>query len=119
MKSRGTPPIVSNVGGLADSVVDCTPESIANGTGNGFKFTQYTSDATYFPLVMDLMVMALQVSATEFVRPVDNVFVGSGGRVVTYRDQGIGTRITGYAAMTGGAGEILHDTLTEAMPPAP
>lgn len=41
----GTPPIVSNVGGLADSVVDCTPESIANGTGNGFKFSQYTADA--------------------------------------------------------------------------
>ena len=41
----GSPPIVSNVGGLADSVVDCTPESMGNGTGNGFKFTQYTSEA--------------------------------------------------------------------------
>ncbi len=41
----GTPPIVSNVGGLADSVVDCTPEAMGNGTGNGFKFTQYTPDA--------------------------------------------------------------------------
>lgn len=41
----GTPPIVSNVGGLADSVVDCTPESIGNGTGNGFKFSQFTADA--------------------------------------------------------------------------
>jgi starch synthase len=41
----GSPPIVSNVGGLADSVVDCTPESMGNRTGNGFKFTQYTSEA--------------------------------------------------------------------------
>ena len=41
----GTPPIVSNVGGLADSVVDCAPETIGNGTANGFKFSQFTADA--------------------------------------------------------------------------
>jgi len=34
----GTPPIVHATGGLADSVVDCTPETLAAGTGSGFVF---------------------------------------------------------------------------------
>jgi starch synthase len=34
----GTPPIVRATGGLADTVVDCTPETVANGTANGFSF---------------------------------------------------------------------------------
>jgi starch synthase len=34
----GTPPIVHATGGLVDSVVDCTPQSLADGTATGFKF---------------------------------------------------------------------------------
>jgi starch synthase len=34
----GTLPLVHRVGGLADTVVDATPESIANGTATGFAF---------------------------------------------------------------------------------
>jgi starch synthase len=34
----GTPPIVHATGGLADSVVDCTLESLADGTATAFKF---------------------------------------------------------------------------------
>jgi starch synthase len=34
----GTPPIVHATGGLVDSVVDCTPPSLAAGTATGFKF---------------------------------------------------------------------------------
>jgi starch synthase len=34
----GTPPIVHATGGLVDSVVDCTPHSLAAGTATGFKF---------------------------------------------------------------------------------
>ena len=34
----GTPPIVHATGGLIDSVVDCTPQSLAAGTATGFKF---------------------------------------------------------------------------------
>jgi starch synthase len=34
----GTPPIVHATGGLADSVVDCTPHSLAVGTATGFQF---------------------------------------------------------------------------------
>jgi len=41
----GTLPIVHAVGGLADSVVDATPESIASQTATGFVFTNYHSEA--------------------------------------------------------------------------
>jgi starch synthase len=34
----GTPPIVRATGGLADTVVDCTPEALAAGTASGFVF---------------------------------------------------------------------------------
>jgi starch synthase len=34
----GTPPVVRATGGLADSVVDCTPETLAAGTASGFVF---------------------------------------------------------------------------------
>lgn len=41
----GTPPIVHAVGGLADSVVDASPENIQNGTATGFQFFHYNADA--------------------------------------------------------------------------
>ena len=41
----GTPPIVRRTGGLADSVTDCTTESIANGTATGFVFDEPTPAA--------------------------------------------------------------------------
>lgn len=34
----GTPPVVRRTGGLADSVVEATPETVADGTGTGFLF---------------------------------------------------------------------------------
>jgi len=34
----GTPPIVHATGGLNDSVVDCTPRTLADRTATGFKF---------------------------------------------------------------------------------
>jgi len=39
----GTVPIVHNTGGLADSVVDCNEESLANNTATGFKFYNPTA----------------------------------------------------------------------------
>ncbi len=41
----GTPPIVHATGGLVDSVVDCTPQSVAAGTATGFKFLAPSSGA--------------------------------------------------------------------------
>lgn len=35
----GTPPVVRTTGGLADTVVDCTAETLSAGTANGFTFT--------------------------------------------------------------------------------
>jgi starch synthase len=41
----GTPPIVHATGGLADSVVDCTPQALADGTATGFKFFAPNAEA--------------------------------------------------------------------------
>lgn len=40
----GTPPIVHATGGLVDTVIDCTPETLANGSASGFLFTPMTAD---------------------------------------------------------------------------
>ena len=39
----GTVPVVRATGGLADTVVDTRPETLANGTATGFAFNEYTS----------------------------------------------------------------------------
>ena len=41
----GTPPIVRRVGGLADTVADTTPATLAAGTASGFAFNDYSSAA--------------------------------------------------------------------------
>lgn len=41
----GTLPLVHAVGGLADSVVNCTADNLAAGTANGFVFYDYSPDA--------------------------------------------------------------------------
>ncbi len=41
----GTPPVVRATGGLADTVVDCTPEALADGSANGFSFGPPTTGA--------------------------------------------------------------------------
>lgn len=40
----GTPPIVRAVGGLADSVVDASPDNLRDGIANGFSFFDYRGD---------------------------------------------------------------------------
>jgi starch synthase len=37
--------LVRRVGGLADSVVDCTPENMAAGMSTGFVFDRFENDA--------------------------------------------------------------------------
>jgi len=39
----GTVPIVRATGGLADTIVDATPENLAAGTANGFSFREYSA----------------------------------------------------------------------------
>jgi starch synthase len=41
----GSLPLVHRVGGLADTVVDCALEHLADGTANGFVFDAFTPDA--------------------------------------------------------------------------
>jgi starch synthase len=41
----GSLPLVHHVGGLADTVVDCSLEDLANETANGFVFHHFDSQA--------------------------------------------------------------------------
>ena len=41
----GTPPIARATGGLCDSIGDCTPATLAEGTATGFLFVEPTADA--------------------------------------------------------------------------
>ena len=41
----GTPPLVRETGGLADTVVDCNEATLADGSANGFVFAEVTAQA--------------------------------------------------------------------------
>ncbi len=43
--AHGTVPIVRATGGLADTVVDATPQTLADGTATGFVFPEPTPEA--------------------------------------------------------------------------
>jgi starch synthase len=43
----GTPPVVRATGGLADTVTDTTPATLADSTATGFSFTPYSADALF------------------------------------------------------------------------
>jgi starch synthase len=47
----GTPPIVRATGGLADTVVDASPATIAAGTANGFAFHESSAEALHDTIV--------------------------------------------------------------------
>ena len=51
----GTIPVVRKTGGLADTIVDATPEALALGTANGFVFEGYTPDGLLGALTRALM----------------------------------------------------------------
>ena len=52
----GTPPLVHKVGGLADTVTDTTPATLADKTATGFAFTEYAP-----PALLACLDRALQV----------------------------------------------------------
>jgi starch synthase len=56
----GTPPIVRRVGGLADTIVDATDESIKDGSATGFQFQEYTAAA-----MMQCIDRALNMYASQ------------------------------------------------------
>lgn len=58
----GTPPLVRRTGGLADTVVDCTPATLADGSANGFVFEQATAGSLF---------AALQRAVATWQRPDD------------------------------------------------
>jgi starch synthase len=60
----GTPPVVRNTGGLADTVVNATEENIADRRATGFVFSDYTSDALFHTVRWALTVM--RERPTEF-----------------------------------------------------
>jgi starch synthase len=39
----GTPPVVHGTGGLLDTVVDCTPHTLSDGSASGFVFHDMTA----------------------------------------------------------------------------
>jgi starch synthase len=43
----GTPPVVRQTGGLADTVVNASLENLADGLATGFSFGDYTANALY------------------------------------------------------------------------
>ena len=43
----GTPPVVHATGGLSDSVVNCTPETLKDGSASGFTFIDMTAETLY------------------------------------------------------------------------
>ena len=57
----GTPPVVRATGGLADTVTDTTPETLAAGTATGFRFAAYARAAP----CADTICRALTVFRTQ------------------------------------------------------
>jgi len=55
----GTVPVVHATGGLADTVVDCTGETLVTGRATGFTFTDYTPEA-----MLDCLTRALDLYTT-------------------------------------------------------
>lgn len=83
----GTPPIVRRTGGLADSVVDCTAESLANGTASGFVFSE--------PNVESMLATIQRALATWHDRPLWRKLQRNG----MLRDFGWGASARRYLAL--------------------
>ncbi len=52
----GTPPIVHATGGLVDSVVDCSPEALAQSSATGFVFSEMTAQGLFACIQRALLV---------------------------------------------------------------
>jgi starch synthase len=64
----GTVPIVRRTGGLADTVVDATPETLANNTATGFVFHEGLPPEAFGPLLQEARERALMKAIQRAVR---------------------------------------------------
>src|SRR5260370_25046309 len=65
--AHGTVPVVRATGGLADTVVDATPATLADGTATGFKFLEPTSSALRAAIARALSFRADRASWTRLI----------------------------------------------------
>lgn len=82
----GTLPLVCRTGGLADSVVDCTPQSLANGTANGFSFAPASLAALREALGRALALYRHPASWARLQRNAMALDVSWSARAPQYRD---------------------------------
>ena len=61
----GTVPIVHRTGGLADTVVDATPEHVQNGTATGFQFEHADSEGLWYALTQAIAFRRRAASAWQ------------------------------------------------------
>jgi starch synthase len=66
--AHGTVPIVRATGGLADTVVDATPATLAEGTATGFMFTEPTSDALWHAIERALALWPMRADWLRVAR---------------------------------------------------
>ncbi len=64
----GTPPIVNATGGLADTVVDAQPDTIANGLATGFVFAPLNEDTLHSALLRALSLRQDKTSWEQLQR---------------------------------------------------
>jgi starch synthase len=69
-QAYGTVPVVHRVGGLADSVIDCTPETLAERIATGFHFHPYQASA--------VMARLREALAAYHDKPVWDVLIHNG-----------------------------------------
>lgn len=66
----GTVPVVRRTGGLADTIVDVSPETLADGSANGYSFDGVSSDA--FLETMQRALEAYRSRPDEWARVIEN-----------------------------------------------
>ncbi|OAI54257.1 glycogen synthase [Planctomycetaceae bacterium SCGC AG-212-F19] len=62
----GTVPVVRACGGLADTIVDCTPQTLADGTATGFSFVAFSGPA--FQAAVQRAVEMYRTQPEEWLR---------------------------------------------------
>ncbi|HBR96742.1 MAG TPA: glycogen synthase GlgA [Gammaproteobacteria bacterium] len=83
----GTPPVVHNTGGLADTVVHTTPATLANATANGFVFDTPTPAALATCLASALEAFADKSRWSRLITHGMSLDLGWNGRALQYLER--------------------------------